>query len=246
MLARALVLTPERQLVKVSVHGIPCTAQAQARATWAARTSISGAGPHAAEITRQVTALLTRRGNTTPGQPTGPRRPRLCVSLAALVQRTKLNDGAPRRRPRLSGASARWLATKAVGDSRRPSRLVLSTRGSKHRRMPNRRARMRSSSVAVEWTSAGCRGDRWAPTPAAAAADCGKIAVISDSSPKNPARYENAPLRHRCGAAAQPRQLFESKNQGVKPASKSRVLPRLALRPVESCPPLRPTQRCDS
>ena len=39
---------------------------------------------------------------------------------------------------------------------------------------PNRRPRMRSSSAAVERTSAGWRGDRWAPTPAPAAADCGK------------------------------------------------------------------------
>ena len=163
----------------------------------------------------------------------------------------------PRGRPRLSGASATVAgdAGRQSEDSRRPPPapgLCCSKTASfeSMKDEPNRRPRMRSSSVAVEWTSAGCRGDRWAPRPAPAAADCGKIAVISLTAlPKTRGKLENAPLRFpRCGCSiAQPRQLFEGKNQGVKPASKSRVLPPLALRPVESSgpaqTPLRPYTR---
>ena len=161
----------------------------------------------------------------------------------------------PRRRPRLSGASATVAGDvgRQSEDSRRPPLApgLCCSKTAAFESMkdePNRRPRMRSSSVAVEWTSAGCRGDRWAPTPAAAAADCGKIAVISLTAlPKT--RQDMKTLRSDSRAAAaviaQPRQLFEGKNQGVKPASKSRVLPPLALRPVESSgpaqTPLRPT-----
>ena len=150
----------------------------------------------------------------------------------------------PRGRPRLSGASATVAgdAGRQSEDSRRPppAPSLCCSKTAAFESMkdePNRRPRMRSSSAAVERTSAGYRGDRWAPRPAPDAADCGKIAVISLTAlPKT--RQDMKTLRSDSRAAAaviaQPRQLFEGKNQGVKPASKSRVLPPLALRLVES------------
>ncbi len=87
----------------------------------------------------------------------------------------------PRRRPRLSGASATVAgdAGRQSEDSRRPPPApgLCCSKTAAFESMkdePNRRPRMRGSSAAVEWTSAGWRGDRWAPTPAPAAADCGK------------------------------------------------------------------------
>ena len=116
----------------------------------------------------------------------------------------------PRGRPRLSGASATVAGDvgRPSEDSRRPPPApgLCCSKTAAFESMkdePNRRPRMRSSSAAVEWTSAGCRGDRWAPRPAPAAADCGKIAVISLTAlPKTRGKLENAPLRFpRCGCS---------------------------------------------
>ena len=72
---------------------------------------------------------------------------------------------------------------------------------------------------------------------------------LADSSPKNPQDMRALRSDSRAAAAviAQPRQLFEGKKQGVKPASKSRVLPRASFTLVEgsgrSKTPLRPYTR---
>jgi hypothetical protein len=69
--------------------------------------------------------------------------------------------------------------------------------------------------------------------PQIAANRCDLADRDADSSPKNPQDMRALRSDSRAAAAviAQPRQLFEGKKQGVKPASKSRVLPPLALRP---------------